>query len=140
MSKNKLVIYLHLVWGTWDREPRIEPWLEHTLHERIAMEAEGQGCTVLALNGVADHVHLLVALPSTVEIARLMQQLKGATSRYLNRRYRLTPRFRWEDVYGAFSVSRWDVDMIAGYIAKQKRHHADNSTLPPFEATDTRDS
>jgi REP element-mobilizing transposase RayT len=134
MPRERVVTYLHLVWGTWNREPRIQSWLEPTLHNFIAAEAQGQGCTVLALNGVTDHVHLLVEVPSTIEIARLMQQLKGASSRALNRHYRLQPRFRWEGVYGAFSVSRWDVAMIKGYIEKQKHHHADRTTRPVYEA------
>lgn len=129
MRKNKIVLFVHFVWATWDRAPLIQPYIERPLYRCIHSEAEKQSCDVLALNGVADHVHLLLKMPSTVDLATVMKQVKGASSDELfaNR------RFKWQGGYGAFSVSRWDVDLIRGYICKQKRHHAEQAVRPELE-------
>ncbi len=88
---------------------------------------------MLALNGVADHVHLLVMMPSTVTIAELLKQVKGVSSNFANDQLFPHRRFKWEGGYGAFSVSRWDVEKIMGYIRKQKTHHAQNELWPEYE-------
>ena len=63
MRRNKLALFLHLVWATWDRLPLIDPELERRLYRMLVSQAQDQGCQVLALNGMPDHVHLFVAFP-----------------------------------------------------------------------------
>ncbi len=135
MRRNKLEVFVHFVWATWDRAPLITPEVERRLYRSIFSEAEKLGCTVLALNGVSDHVHLLVKMPSTVTMATLMKQVKGVSSNFANDELFADRRFKWQGGYGAFSVSRWDVDKIMGYIRKQKSHHAEQTVRPEFEET-----
>ena len=135
MRRNKLEVFIHFVWATWDRAPLIQPAVERRLYRNIFSEAEKQGCKVLALNGIADHVHLLVKMPSTVTMATVMKQVKGVSSNFANDELFPNRRFKWQGGYGAFSVSRWDVDKIMGYIRKQKSHHADKTMWPEFEET-----
>jgi REP element-mobilizing transposase RayT len=111
----------------------ITPAVERRLYRSIAAEAIKLGCYVLALNGVADHVHLLVMMPSTVTIAELLKQVKGVSSNFANDHLFPNRRFKWEGGYGAFSVSRWDVDKIMGYVRKQKSHHGQNDLWPDYE-------
>ena len=75
---------LHLVWGTHARLPCITPEIERPVHRCIAGEARALGCDVLAIGGTADHVHLVVKLPTTVTIARLAQQVKGVSSHFVH--------------------------------------------------------
>lgn len=84
MRRNKLALYIHLVWATWDRLPLITPEIERRLHRNIESEARKQGCDVLAINGVQDHIHLLVTLPATITIANLVKQVKGVSSHFVN--------------------------------------------------------
>ena len=56
MRHNKLALYVHLVWTTWDRLPLISPEIERGLHHRLESEARRLGCKVLTLNGTEDHV------------------------------------------------------------------------------------
>ncbi len=135
MRRNKLALYVHLVWATWDRLPLITPEIERRLHRNIESEAQGQGCVVLALNGTDDHVHLLVSIPTTITIANLAKQVKGVSSHFINDELRPAREFKWQGSYGAFSVSRWDVDRIVNYIKRQKEHHLTGELLPEFEET-----
>jgi putative transposase len=123
MRRNKLALYLHLVWTTWDRLPLITPEIERRLHRNIESEALEMGCTVLALNGISDHVHLVVSFPTTVTIANLVKQVKGVSSHFVNETLRPDDQFKWQGGYGAFTVSRWDLPKIIHYVKRQKEHH-----------------
>jgi REP element-mobilizing transposase RayT len=133
MRRNKLRLYLHLVWGTWDRLPLITAEIERPLYRCIQKEAQKQKCKVLALNGAADHVHLLVSFPTTITIANLVKQVKGVSSRFVDDELAPATPFKWQGFYGAFTVSRWDVDKVKNYIKRQKEHHAANDLWPEWE-------
>ena len=135
MRRNKLALYLHMVWTTWDRLPLITPDIERRLHRNIESEAQKQGCTVLALNGTEDHVHLLVSFPTTITIADLVKQVKGVSSHFVNETLQPASQFKWQGSYGAFTVSRWDVDKIIEYIKRQKEHHTTGELVQEFEET-----
>ena len=133
MRRNKLALYLHLVWATWDRLLLITPDIERRLHRNIESETQKQGCTVLALNGTEDHVHLLVSFPTTITIADLVKQVKGVSSHFINETLQPASQFKWQGSYGAFTVSRWDVDKIIEYIKRQKEHHTTGELVQEFE-------
>lgn len=46
MRRNKLALYVHLNWATWDRLPLITPDIERRLYRNIESEARKMGCTV----------------------------------------------------------------------------------------------
>jgi putative transposase len=133
MRRNKLALYVHLVWATWDRLPLIKPQIERRLLRNIEGEAQGLDCTVLAINCTEDHVHVLLAIPTTVAIADLVKQMKGVSSHFVNDEFDLEYQFKWQGSYGAFTVSRWDVDRIKQYVKQQKEHHAAGELMLEFE-------
>ena len=134
MRRNKLALFIHFVWATWDRLPMIDPSLERRLYRMLADQAQAQGCKVLALNGMPDHVHLVVQIPATVAMADLIKQIKGASSRFVNEVVRPEAVFKWQGSYGAFSVSRWDLERITRYVQGQKEHHQAGELFPEWEA------
>lgn len=133
MRRNKLALYVHFVWATWDRLPLITPQLERRLLRYIEGVARKLGCTVLAINAVPDHVHVLLSMPSTVTIADLAKNMKGASSRFVNEELHPSAQFKWQGSYGAFTVSRWDTEKIIGYVNRQKEHHAVSELWPELE-------
>ena len=136
MRKNKIEVYVHFVWPTWDRLPLIHPTIERRLHRFIAAVAVEMGCKVLAINGTEDHVHVLLSLRTTVTIADLAKRMKGASSLFANTELFSESQFKWSGSYGAFSVSRWDVPKIMEYIKRQKEHHATGELLSEYEVSD----
>ncbi len=135
MRRNRLALYVHFVWTTWDRLPLIEPAMERRLYRNIGDSAKSLGCQILAINGVADHVHILLSLPSTIAIAALAKKMKGTSSRFVNDQLQPSTLFKWQGFYGAFSVSRWDLPKIVSYINNQKEHHAQDTLWPELEDT-----
>ena len=129
-------VFLHLVWSTLGRMPLITPDIEARLHHGIQAEVRRTGSGVLAAGGTTDHVHLLVEIPPMLPFARLVQQVKGATSHLANHELESPSLFRWQSGYGAFSVSRWDLARLITYIEGQKDHHRSGHLLPDLESSD----
>jgi len=74
------------------------------------------------VGGVADHVHLLLGLRATHCLADVVREIKTASSRWIHEELRM-PRFGWQEGYGAFTVSRSNVQAVRDYIATQPEHH-----------------
>jgi REP-associated tyrosine transposase len=88
---------------------------------------------VIAIGGDVDHVHLLVRLPTTLAIAVLLQQVKGTSSHMVTHEIAPNTFFKWQGAYGAFTVSKDGVDLVAAYIRNQKVHHASKQLNQDWE-------
>ena len=130
---SKARIYVHLIWGTQDREPFISNIIERRLYRCIVSQVQKLGCQVLAINGVPDHIHLVVKVRSTVPIAKLIKQAKGVSAKFINDHFQAEDNFRWQSGYGAFTISRWDLPKIINYVKKQKIHHHERALLEELE-------
>jgi putative transposase len=62
-----------------------------------------------------------------------VKQVKGVSSHFANEELFTAHDFKWQGSYGAFSVSRWDVEKIKHYIQNQKAHHAAADLMSEFE-------
>lgn len=126
--------YYHFVWSTWDREPLLTEDKEPHAHELIRRQCARMKADVLALNGIADHVHLLVTLPTTLCIADFMEAVKGTSARSMNDAY-ASPifSFKWQGGYNHDTVSASHVPRILHYIEGQKQHHTDGTLWPSCE-------
>ena len=82
-----------------------------------------KGNKVMIINGMSDHVHLLLGMNPAISISYLVMELKKSTSRFININRLTRGKFDWQDGYGAFSCSRDELDNVYNYIARQKDHH-----------------
>ncbi len=89
----------------------------------LAEYAEKEGI-YMKINFVnADHVHVLIDLPSALSVEKVIQLLKGSSSHWINANDMVTGKFAWGRGYGAFSVSQSNVSRVARYLADQEEHH-----------------
>jgi putative transposase len=74
------------------------------------------------MDGADDHVHLLVAYPPTVAVARLVNSLKGVSSRRLRARYRVRTHREhlWSPSYLAASAGSVAPETLEAYIRQQR--------------------
>ena len=133
MWNKKLALYLHLIWATWDRSPRISPSIEKKTYRYITSQIHDLGCKILAINGMPDHIHLVIKYPSTLSVAEIVKKAKGGSSRLINQTLDVDELFRWQAGYAAFTVSRWDLHKIIKYVNNQKKNHADGILYSELE-------
>ncbi len=112
----------HIIFATKYRRPLIVESLEPRLYPYICgIVKKLKGC-VLEINGIADHVHLLLNLPPTKAISDALRVIKANSSKWVNELDEFD-EFEWQRGYAAFSVSYSNVDSVRRYIINQKEHH-----------------
>jgi putative transposase len=116
---------MHCVFSTKERRPLLTPEIRDRLWPYLGGIARENGMKALSIGGVADHVHVLLSLPTTVSIAKAMQLLKGNSSKWLRETFPELRRqdFAWQEGFGAFSIGVSGVDHTTRYIQSQEEHH-----------------
>ena len=112
--------FIHLTFSTKGRRKSIPPELQDRLWRYLVVVADENDVRVLAVGGVEDHVHLLMAIPASGCLSDCISKLKSNSSRWM-RGQKLWPG--WQEGYGAFSVSASHVDAVSAYIRGQAEHH-----------------
>jgi len=77
----------------------------------------------LCIDGMADHVHILLSLARVITIADLVEEVKTNTSKWIKTKGREFRNFHWQKGYGAFSIGQSNVSTLRRYIRDQKQHH-----------------
>jgi REP element-mobilizing transposase RayT len=126
--------FYHFVWATWDRAPILLGDVERHAYALIQQQCGKLGCTVHALGGIQDHVHLVVSLPRTLCIADFMEGVKGGSSRALNETaLEQGEGFKWQGGYGVLTVSQSDLRRVVAHAERQKEHHQEGTLWPGSE-------
>jgi REP element-mobilizing transposase RayT len=120
--------FIHCVFSTKDRRPLIPAGRTDELYAYLGGIARGEGFSLIAAGGTANHVHLLFVLPADYTLAHAVQKLKGSSSRWMGH------EFSWQEGYGTFSVSSSQVEVVKGYIQNQEEHHRKRSFEEEFVA------
>jgi putative transposase len=118
--------FIHCIFSTKDRRPLIPADRMSGLYSYFAGIAQGEGFSLIAAGGAANHIHLLITLPPKVPLTTALQKLKGSSSRWMG------SEFSWQEGYGAFSVSPSQVPVVKKYIGKQEAHHRKQSFEEEF--------
>jgi putative transposase len=77
----------------------------------------------LCIGGGADHVHLLLSLPTTRSAAKAMQLIKGGSSAWAHETFTPLRQFTWQSGDGAFTVSVSHAAKTITDIQNQVEHH-----------------
>ncbi len=77
-------LFVHGVWGTWQREPWLVGDIREIVYRTILAKCHENDVQVLALNGVEDHVHVLAKMPPTLAVAQWIKGIKGASAYITN--------------------------------------------------------
>ena len=115
--------FAHLVFSTKNREATITGDIAAKIYAYLAGIAKDQAATAISINGMPDHVHLLIKSSKTVADAVFMKELKGGSSIWINQQSLIPGRFQWQAGYAWFSVSPKDTDQVKSYIKNQAEHH-----------------
>lgn len=84
-------------------------------------------CHLYRINGVEDHLHMVLSLHPTVSLASLVKDVKLASSGFIKGNS-LFPGFPgWQDGYGAFTYSFNEKDTLIEYVKNQEAHHETKS-------------
>jgi len=122
MPSTHLSLHYHLIFSTKDRIAQMKKDWRGRLHAYLGGVIKDLGGVPETIDGVEDHVHLLVGLRSTHRLADVLREVKSASSQWVHEEMN-KPLFSWQDGYGAFTVSASQIEAVKKYIANQEEHH-----------------
>ncbi len=116
-------LWYHIIFSTRGHEPYLEPAMRPRLFAYLGGAVRDEGGTALAINGVADHVHLLVRLRQDRAVSAVVGAIKANSSGWIHRTFPGYAGFAWQAGYGAFTVSASQVGKVREYVEGQEEHH-----------------
>ena len=116
-------IHLQLVFAVRNRTSLIQQSWEIELYKYLTGIVQNNGHKMLSVNGMPDHLHLLVGMRPTQALSNLLQTIKRDSSIWINEEGFTKGKFYWQEGYGAFSYSKSQVPNVIHYIENQKLHH-----------------
>lgn len=123
MSHSFVSSLFHCVFSTKERKPTIHEDFRDRLWAYIGGIARKNKMKALAAGGTVDHCHILLSLPSTMDIAKAVQLVKGGSSKWVHDEFPSRRSFWWQEGYGAFSIGVSQIDATIDYIRSQPEHH-----------------
>ena len=114
-------LLFHIVFCTHNHVPSIKQGLRSELFAYMGGLIKQKGGMSIIINGVDDHVHLLILLSPDISLSDVMRFVKSNSSRWIKERFGIV--FAWQKGFGAFSVSRSNVPVVSRYIRDQEIHH-----------------
>ena len=134
MPQSLAFILVHVIFSTKDRAPVLQAAIRPSLHAYLATVARNLNCECYSVGGVEDHVHLSIRLSRTLTTAKLIEELKTSSSKWLKTQSPELTEFAWQRGYGAFSVGPADLGALRHYIDTQEEHHHHKSFQEEFRA------
>jgi putative transposase len=136
MSSSYTCLRYHLIFSTKGRQLFLRDDVELLAYKALHRRAYDIGTKIIALNGVADHVHMVAAIPPTLRVSDFVREIKTASTKSIRK---LVPHlqllFEWQLGYGAFTIDPDAMGGVIAYVQHQKQHHAANTLIGKYEKT-----
>jgi putative transposase len=134
MANTYSQIYIQTVFAVDDRLSLIRAEFKEELYKYMTGIVRNSGQKLIAINGMSDHVHILIGLKPAMALADLIRDIKADSSDFINRKKWVRGRFCWQEGYGAFSYGHSQLDTIIRYIQNQEQHHRRRSSKDEYLA------
>jgi REP element-mobilizing transposase RayT len=116
-------IYIQTVFAVSGRASLIKPEFKAQLYKYIGGVIKNNGHKPIAINGMPDHIHILIGMKPSMALSDLVRDIKANSSKHVNENRWVRGRFEWQEGYGAFSYGHSQYSSVATYIENQEQHH-----------------
>ena len=123
MANTYSQIYLQIVFAVKYRENVLHKSWRDDVFKCMTGIIKNKGHKPIIINGVSDHVHILVGFVPSGSISDLVRDIKNNSSKYINDHNFLHGKFAWQGGYGVFSYSHSQLGGVCNYISNQEQHH-----------------
>ena len=124
MANTYTQIYVQTVFAVSERQCLISRLFKEDLCKYITGIVRNENQQLIAINGMPDHMHILIGLRPDMAISNLVKEIKSASSNFINSKRWVNGRFSWQEGFGAFSYGHSQLTGIINYVRDQERHHA----------------
>lgn len=126
-------VYVQMVFAVQGRISLIHNDWKDDFYAYIIGLIENRHHKVLAIGGMSDHIHIFVSMQPNQSLSNLVQEVKRASSLWVNEKHFVRGNFVWQEGYGAFSYSKSQIDNVVQFIHNQEQHHHKRTFLEEYE-------
>ncbi|MDR2040515.1 MAG: transposase [Bacteroidales bacterium] len=123
MSQSLSKLYVHIIYHVKTTSVKIRKENKKDLYAYIGSIIKDKDSIPILINGTEDHVHILCVMSKNIALAKLVEEIKGNSSRWIKTFNLYYENFAWQGGYGGFSVSPSLHDKTKRYIENQEEHH-----------------
>jgi len=116
-------MYVQLVFAVKRREAALTKIIRPRVFEYMSGIITNQRHKSIIINGVSNHVHILLGLNPSVSVSDTVYEIKRGSSLFINKNKLCQGKFSWQEGYGAFTYNRSQIDNLYKYIENQENHH-----------------
>ncbi len=132
MANTYSQIYMHVVFAVKGRKNAISKSWTEELYKYITGVVTNKNQKLMSVNGMPDHIHLLLSINPDCKLSDLVRDIKANSSRWVNEKRFSKLKFAWQHGFGAFSVSKSQVSKVAKYIENQEEHHSKKTFIQEY--------
>lgn len=133
MANTFTQIHLQLVFAVKYRSGLIQESWKDELYKYMTGIIQNNGHKLLIINGMPDHIHILIGFRTHQSLADLMKDIKQASSIWTNEKGFARGKFAWQEGYGAFSYGQSQLQTVIDYIKNQEEHHKTKTFLEEYK-------
>ena len=116
-------IYIQYVFAVKNRSNLLQKPFKDKVFKYMSGIISAKNQKSIIVNGVSDHVHILVGLKPSMNISELVRDIKNNSSNFINDQKWIPEKFSWQEGYGVFSYGHSQLDNVYQYILNQEQHH-----------------
>ncbi len=120
MANSYYRCYVHIVFCTKFRQPTLTDTAEKVAYQVMREVIEEENAYLVAMNGLADHVHILIGFRADLRLSDLLRRIKSLSSMRVNKTLAGSTRFQWQPGYYASTVGWRELPIVARYVRNQK--------------------
>ena len=117
-------LYVQLVFAVKNRDAVLNKEIRKRVFEYISGIITEMKHKSIIVNGVSNHVHILIGMNPFISISDTVHDIKRSSSLFINNEKLCIGKFAWQEGYGAFTYSRSHLDNVFKYIQNQEEHHS----------------
>ncbi len=122
----------HIIIEPYKREKVLNDKNQNRLYAYIRSFVKNKNCVLYAINGIEDHIHMLLSIRLDISISGFMKDLKVSSSKFIKQE-KIFPHFKsWAIGYSVFTKDYSSLETVKHYIDKQKEHHKKNNYYQEF--------
>lgn len=104
MANTYTQIYLHTIFAVQNRAALIHPSFKEELYKYITGIVNNKNQKLFAINGMPDHVHLLLSIKPDCALSDLVREIKKSSTAFVKEKKFCQGKFCWQKGFGAFPV------------------------------------
>ena len=122
-SHTRTFLFIHVIWTTLNRAPILKKPVRMVLFSFLQKNSEEKGIRIIAIQGVEDHIHVLLQLNPAQNLSQVVRSLKNDAAVWLKDTNLLDSELEWQPEFAAYTVSPSGVKQVMEFIANQEVYH-----------------